>query len=462
MTKFSLLTAGFILLAIPAFSQVGDFALPGGEATFEGLGDLPGGSFYSRAQGVSADGSVVVGVSLSGNGSGNADEAFRWTESGGMQGLGALPGEDFDSAAEGVSDDGSVVVGSSYSEAFRWTEAGGIEGLGFLPGAPLPLSYVEDVSDDGSVVVGASLSGNGGEAFRWTEDGGMQGLGDLSGGDFYSFATATSADGSVIVGGSISENGGEAFLRTEAGGMEGLGDLPGSSVDAAAYGVSADGSVVVGIGLSENGYEAFRWTESNGMEGLGDLPGGLFDGSAGGVSADGSIVIGQSHSENGYEAFIWTEKEGMRSLKEVLESDYDLDLTGWTLVAALDISSDGRVIVGFGTNPNGDTEGWWVEAPFPVADEATPEALTDVLGVPSPNPVRETSTLTIAVERGQGVVVEVFDVTGRWVQTLYNGTLAAGMSETLMFDTSALPAGLYMVRATGEDFLKTRRVTVVR
>src|SRR5262245_54599789 len=44
-------------------------------ADFVPLGDLPGGLFLSRASGVSADGSVVVGESVSASGF----EAFRWT-----------------------------------------------------------------------------------------------------------------------------------------------------------------------------------------------------------------------------------------------------------------------------------------------------------------------------------------------------------------------------------------------
>ncbi len=45
------------------------------EAFFMGLGDLPGGSFFSQAYAVSPDGSVVVGGSMSAAG----EEAFRWT-----------------------------------------------------------------------------------------------------------------------------------------------------------------------------------------------------------------------------------------------------------------------------------------------------------------------------------------------------------------------------------------------
>ena len=57
-------------------------------ATFQGLGDLPGGSVESWAYAVSPDGSVVVGSSSSSSG----QQAFRWTSGQGMVGLGYLPG----------------------------------------------------------------------------------------------------------------------------------------------------------------------------------------------------------------------------------------------------------------------------------------------------------------------------------------------------------------------------------
>jgi len=53
-------------------------------ASFTPLGDLPGGEFYSRAFGVSADGTVVVGTSRGpdpGIPFKTSTEAFRWTES---------------------------------------------------------------------------------------------------------------------------------------------------------------------------------------------------------------------------------------------------------------------------------------------------------------------------------------------------------------------------------------------
>ena len=86
--------------------------------SFTGLGDLPGGDFFSNAWAVSSDGSVVVGASTSSG----VSEAFRWTRGGGMVGLGDLPGGDFASTARDVSADGSIL------DFLRVDQFGGIRG----------------------------------------------------------------------------------------------------------------------------------------------------------------------------------------------------------------------------------------------------------------------------------------------------------------------------------------------
>lgn len=453
MYRLATLTIGLFLPIFSAFAQ---------EATFEGLGDLPGGGMVSQGYDVSADGSVVVGGSNSKNG----NEAFYWTEENGMVGLEELPGGSFESWSYAISADGSVAAGNSSSgnglEAFRWTEEGGMVGLGDLSGGGF-YSYAWSTSADGSMVIGVSESASGLEAFRWEAAADtMVGLEDLPGGNFYSYAYDISLDGSVVVGGSSSSDGIEPF-RWEDGEMEGLGNLPGGDFEGHALGVDADGSVVIGESNSAQGSQAFRWeATADTMIGLGDLPGGSFFSSAWATSSDGSIVVGYSSTDNGEEAFYWTEEDGMQSLKDVLESDYGLDLTGWTLRGAYGFAQDGSVIIGWGTNPDGSAEAWRATGLFPVTDETFPEEPEHVLSSPHPNPVKKTSTFTIAVERGQHVAVEVFDTLGRHMQAVYEGTLTAGMSERLTLDASALPAGVYVVRATGENFSETRQVTVLR
>lgn len=340
-------------------------------AYFQGLGDLPGG-LGSGASLISADGSVVVGSSLTEDvpGYGWAVETFRWTESEGMVALLGFHRDNWYDAPcvtfcgllpKAVSADGSILVGmhglANRNEAFRWTASDGAVDLGYLPGGDGQDSVALGISSDGATVVGGSDSALGYQAFRWTSGGGMVGLGDLAGGDFQSGARDVSADGSVVVGSSVGALGNEAFRWTSGGGMVGLGDLAGGSFSSGAQSVSADGAVVVGSGVSASGNEAFRWTAAGGMVGLGDLPGGSFSSFATDVSADGSVVVGASNAASGNEAFFWTEALGMVSLRDYL-IDLGLDLTGWTLSSAQAISADGYTIVGTGTNPSGQSEAW--------------------------------------------------------------------------------------------------------
>lgn len=313
--------------------------------SFMGLGFLPGGSL-SVANAVSADGSVVVGASN--------ERAFRWTQSTGMVDLG---GDGI--SARGVSADGSVVVGAMgpLLEAFRWTAETGMIGLGTLPGGGT--TNASGVSADGSVVVGTSVEHEAPgtiQAFRWTAGDGMTGLGFLAG-DVQSQANAVSGDGSVVIGFSLYLAPGEGFTRafrwTEDGGMVGL--LPSVS-DSFAEAVSADGSVVVG----GNDARPFRWTATGGEA----IP-GIDTGTASGVSGDGSVVVGNGVMGTlGSTVFVWDAEHGTQSLLQMLADDPDL--AGWRLEAALAISSDGRTIVGYGRNPDGNLEAWIAVIPEPA------------------------------------------------------------------------------------------------
>jgi probable HAF family extracellular repeat protein len=328
--KMCLTAMSFYILAISSLMG----------ATFQRLGDFSGGSFSSIALDISNDGSVVVGSGTTVAGS----LAFRWTQSTGMVSLGNTFSQ---SSASKISADGSTIVGGGDSKAFRWTQSGGMVILPSLSGATS--SDASGVSADGSVVAGTS----GGQAFRWTQSTGTVGLGYLSG-KTTSTVYSASDDGSVVVG----TSGGQAFRWTQSGGMQGLGYLPGDNTDSWAHNVSPDGSVIVGTSGSTH---SFRWTQSSGMVGLGDLSGMNVTHPVA-ASNYGTTIVGASYSNVTYQcyAFIWDSAHGMRNLKSVLQSDYGLTLTGWTLNAAYGISADGNVIVGQGTNPSGQVEAFRV------------------------------------------------------------------------------------------------------
>jgi len=132
----------------------------------QGLGFLPGAVVpIGGANAVSADGSFVVGGSASAS---TVREAFIWDATHGMRGLGDLPGGDLDSDALGVSADGSVVVGVGHTsaglEAFVWDAENGMRSLQVMLtslGIDLTgwqLTQAVSVSADGSTIAGSALN----------------------------------------------------------------------------------------------------------------------------------------------------------------------------------------------------------------------------------------------------------------------------------------------------------------
>jgi probable HAF family extracellular repeat protein len=273
-----------------------------------GLGD---GSY---ANSVSGDGKIVVGYKTKTNG---RLEAFRWTSGGGMVGLGAL---DFNSNsnAQGVSRDGSTVVGFSSissnsgvfddAKAFRWTAKEGIKELKDRQGNTTP-AQAKAVSGDGSIVVGQKKTKgkDDDEAFIWTKAGGIESLSTAFPNDFSSDALGISTDGSVVVGFHQDSGGNpQAYRWTKAGGLNNLGYLPGAGKISLAVAVSGDGNVVVG----ESSGKAFRWTQSGGMQSVSEW---LTDNgviatpiisTALGANDDGSVVVGELDQTLGQGAYI--------------------------------------------------------------------------------------------------------------------------------------------------------------
>ena len=285
---------------------------------------------------------------------------FRWSRVNGFTNLGSLPRAPLapsSAKTTGISDNGAVVVGISNgehaTEPFRWTS----NKMTSLVSGSVYSNIALSTSSNGAVVVGWQGSSSGPEAFRWTAAAGFVRLGYLPGG-LTSEAEDVSGDGSVVVGHSASAEGVRAFRWTAATGMVSLGVVPGEA-KSSAQSVSRDGSVVVGVGDRQ----AFRYTAAEGMVNLGAPGGGGGTSFATGVSADGSKVIGYARlrpRENA--AFLWTAATGMRFLSDVL-ADQGVDVEGWVLTSANDISPDGKTIVGSGELEGQGYVGWILTLP---------------------------------------------------------------------------------------------------
>ncbi|MEO0856845.1 MAG: T9SS type A sorting domain-containing protein [Bacteroidota bacterium] len=93
------------------------------------------------------------------------------------------------------------------------------------------------------------------------------------------------------------------------------------------------------------------------------------------------------------------------------------------------------------------------------AAEALPTAFA--LDAPYPNPVATTATLAYAVPEATAVRVVLYDLLGRQVAVLADGTHAAGRYDAAL-DAARLPSGVYVVRMEAEGFQQTHRLARVR
>jgi probable HAF family extracellular repeat protein len=386
-------------------------------AEFSGVGFLGAADNVNYVESLSRDGSVVGGLSFREYTIECPDHGpeFHWSYRRGylwsaQDGMRALdPDADvnqlgYDEIYD-VATGGAAVFGGSFGtlQYFCGTQAGSYDARGNFSWTPTggfeqqPARWLEAFGGDHTIYTGAqSVASIYGATKAFRESAGEtellgwlpwgnHGISDFRGP--YSRGTGISADGRVVVGNSTSaaaydvdltfgavQYSTEAFRWVEGVGMVGLGDLPGGDFGSEANAVSGDGQVVIGRSAVASGSAAFLWTAETGMVEIGGLlPGGFSIVNA--VSFDGSIIVGSSATNDEFDraAIIWDEQNGVRNLKDVLQSDYGLNLTGWTLIDAVDISDDGQVIAGNGINPLGQSEGWVVRL------EAVPEPATVVL-----------------------------------------------------------------------------------
>ena len=296
-----------------------------GQTQFVPLGFL-GSSGPSEANAITRDGTKAIGYSATNL---TENQACWWTAAG----IASVPGMQnwYANSAYGISADGNVIVGNrsfgGTEEAWYWTPAGQIQLVPFsvAQGSASALS----VTGDGKVVVGIAISADTSQqkAFWW---------------DRTSQSTAV-------------------FLPP----------YPLSSVpNGWARGVSDDGTRVVGgVQTSLNTQAAARW-DNGGTPVLFSQAGNTIQAvSANGISPDGSVVVGSAvntFTGKGV-AFKWTAAGGVVALPNPTTGYYAIDGA-----AAIKVSGNGRVIVGYGVNVAGDDEAiFWVDGqPYRVADVA--------------------------------------------------------------------------------------------
>lgn len=75
-----------------------------------------------------------------------------------------------------------------------------------------------------------------------------------------------------------------------------------------------------------------------------------------------------------------------------------------------------------------------------------------------PNPFSHEAVIELTPAKQGPVTVALYDVQGRRIDTLYDGTMAGGRKQTLRVDGRALPNGTYFIQVQGETFAESRKL----
>jgi len=346
------------------------------ESYFRAIGRAPDNSLpntafgFSRAYGISGDGTTVVGSYNSGS-AGETPFVLPLTDNRFTR-LPGIGGNDRAGEARAATLTGNVIVGrllrQGAQRAARWTRVGS----GYSPTLLGPVGGVTpeialDVSATGNVIVGSTrrtsfgsgyVAGPGAESMLLPVF--------LAGEDATTiFANGVSADGNEVAGfGRGGTTGNQIAVRwRKVSPSTYVANTISTGTNIRLYdsaqGISADGVFAVGSiqrppfpsGFTTPIRAARNTTpQAVGPVGQFGLP------LCRAASGDGSVIVGDWGFSGS--AFIWNATDGFQFLQDVATDTYGLNLTGWHLDSATGISDDGRTIVGRGTNPFGWEEGF--------------------------------------------------------------------------------------------------------
>ena len=76
---------------------------------------------------------------------------------------------------------------------------------------------------------------------------------------------------------------------------------------------------------------------------------------------------------------------------------------------------------------------------------------TFYLSAPYPNPFAVRTAFKLGVSETQPIRVDVYNVIGKRVASVFDGTVQAGIDYEFLVDGEGLPNGLYMIKVSGRD-----------
>jgi hypothetical protein len=109
-----------------------------------------------------------------------------------------------------------------------------------------------------------------------------------------------------------------------------------------------------------------------------------------------------------------------------------------------------------------DTVKWQVTVgDVSISSSLIPHPSSLALFPPSPNPFNAQTTIRFDLPVTAEASLRVYDLSGRLVEELLNGTLEAG-GHSMIWDGSAAPSGMYILRLQASENVKLQRAVLIR
>jgi hypothetical protein len=172
-----------------------------------------------------------------------------------------------------------------------------------------------------------------------------------------------------------------------------------------------------------NSFQTLRWTSAGGAVGFGPTFGGpLIGNEAKACDSSGGILVGNAWWNYTQQGLLWTPELGVASLRATLVANGASQAAAWTMYAE-DITPDGGTVVGWGTNPSGQSEAWIATLP-PLGPASFCTAGTTSNGCTASI---ASSGLPSASEPS-GFVISVSNIEGRRAALLFYGVSNVGFA----------------------------------
>lgn len=225
--------------------------------------------------------------------------------------------------------------------------------------------------------------------------------------------------------------------------------------------VGPDGTFVPGhVYWSGSGYNIGAFEPTGGDDtpgGENNLPVELADFSAM-VDGDATVLTWETLSETGNAGFAVEFKTDAADWSEIgFVEGLGTSATGKTYIYKTDRLEAGTYSFRL---KQVDLDGSFVYSPTVevVIEVGDTYVLTDAY----PNPFNPSTTIGFAVSNAQEVSVNVYNLVGKHIATLFDGPVQANESKSVVFEATNLPSGIYLYRIAGEDFSTTRQVVLLK